>query len=79
MRFLDGELRQTRGPKIVDGGSEYHLLTDGTHLYLEVLGEGDLGHPEKFEPADSGISERGVTAGSGRDCLRKGEYFGNVA
>ena len=28
---------------------------------------------------NSDLSERGVTAGSGRDCLRKGEYFGNVA
>ena len=34
MRFLDRELHK-RLAEIVDRSSEYHLLTDGTHLYLE--------------------------------------------
>lgn len=35
IRFLQGEFRQ-RLAKTVSGASEYHLLTDGTHLYLET-------------------------------------------
>ena len=34
MRFLDRELGKGLA-EIVDRTSEYHLLTDGTHLYLE--------------------------------------------
>lgn len=35
MRFLDRELGKGLA-EIVDRTSEYHLLTDGTHLYLET-------------------------------------------
>jgi len=35
MRFLDRELGKGLA-QIVDQNSEYHLLTDGTHLYLET-------------------------------------------
>lgn len=35
MRFLDRELGKRLG-EIVSSNSEYHLLTDGTHLYLET-------------------------------------------
>ena len=35
LRFLDRELGKRLGD-IVSGNSEYHLLTDGTHLYLET-------------------------------------------
>lgn len=35
MRFLDRELG-TGLAELVDGNSEYHLLTDGKHLYLET-------------------------------------------
>jgi MerR HTH family regulatory protein len=79
MRFLMGNLGK-RAAEIVDRGSEYYLLTHGTHLYLGVLGEEDRGHPEKFEPVDSGyLSERGRYGRFDRDSLRKSEYFGNVA
>jgi hypothetical protein len=86
MRVLMGNFGK-RAAEIVDRGSEYYLLTHGTHLYLgvlgedlEVLGEEDRGHAEKFEPVDSGyLSEWGRYGRFGRDCLRKSEYFGNVA
>lgn len=35
MRFLDGEFGKGLG-EIVGRNSDYHLLTDGTHLYLET-------------------------------------------
>ena len=35
MRFLDRELGKGLA-QIVDRASEYHLLTDGTHLYLQT-------------------------------------------
>jgi DNA-binding transcriptional MerR regulator len=35
LRFLDRELGKGLA-EIVDGTSQYHLLTDGTHLYLET-------------------------------------------
>ena len=35
MRFLDRELRKGLA-EIVRSDSEYHLLTDGSHLYLET-------------------------------------------
>jgi hypothetical protein len=35
MRFLRREFRKSLA-EIVERNSEYHLLTDGTHLYLET-------------------------------------------
>src|SRR5215472_11876771 len=71
MPFLDRELDK-RLAEIVDRSSEYHLLTDGTHLYLESSAKEVMDILKKFKPADSGyLSDRRGAAGSGRDASGK--------
>jgi len=66
--------------EIVDRSSEYHRLTDGTHRYLTKSSAREMDVLKNTNRSLLGIRRSAVvTAGSGQDCLRKCEYFGNVA
>jgi hypothetical protein len=76
---LGRELGQTLA-QTVARSSQYYRLTDGAHLYTQSSAReiGDI-LKNSNQPVLGYLSDRRPTAGSGRDCPGKGEYFGNVA
>ena len=79
MRFLDREFGKGLA-EIVSRSSDYHLLTDGTHLYLETSARQIVDILKNSDqPILARVPERRGAAGAGWGRLREGEYFGNVA
>ena len=79
MRFLDREFGKSLA-EMVDCNSEYHLLTDGKHLYLETSARQIVDILKNSRPGDSGrMPERRGAAGEGGGYFGQGKYFSNVA
>jgi hypothetical protein len=78
MRPPGRELGQTLA-ETVARSSQYHRLTDGAHLYIQSSAREIVDILKNSNQSVLGMCLTDVTAGSGRDCPRKGEYFGNVA
>jgi len=79
MRFLDREVCKPLA-EIVSRTSDVHLLTDGTHLYLETSGAANRRYPKKFQSANSRrLSQRRRPSGARRRDRQKVKYFRNSA
>ena len=66
--------------EIVSRSSDYHLLTDGTHLYLETSAQQIVDILKNSDqPILARLPERRGAAGAGWGHLREGEYFSNFA
>ncbi len=79
MRFLDREFGKGLA-EIVNRNSDYHLLTDGTHLYLETSARQIVDIlKNSSQPILADLFERCGAAGARGGHLPKGEYFSNFA
>ena len=78
MRFLEREFGKGLAD-IVGRNSDVHLLTDGTHLYLETSARQIVDILKNSESADSGcLSQRRGPPSARRGRSQKIEYFGNT-
>ncbi|MGB8065229.1 MAG: MerR family transcriptional regulator [Candidatus Sulfotelmatobacter sp.] len=81
MRFLDREFGKGLA-EMVDGNSEYHLLTDGKHLYLETSARQIVDILKNSDQPILGIClsnairrvRAGVTSGKGNTSVTSPDY-----
>jgi DNA-binding transcriptional MerR regulator len=78
MHFLGREFSKGLA-EVVNRNSSYHLLTDGTHLYLETSARQIVDFLKSSDQPILGICLSDAVRQVRRGHLPEGEYFGNVA